>query len=76
MGLGFFVRGEAFSPGPLGALNSAATLCGWGAGSTAFWSDPQHRLSFSLLSTGLMEDSFHVQRVQRLSDIALSALAG
>jgi CubicO group peptidase (beta-lactamase class C family) len=75
LGLGFFVRGDALSPGPLGALNSAGTLCGWGAGSSAFWTDPHHRLSFSFLSTGLMEDSVHVQRLQRLSDIALSALA-
>lgn len=75
MGLGFIVRGEALTPGPLPNLGSAKTLGGWGAGSTAFWADPVHGVSFSLLSTGLMEDTRHLQRVQRLSDIVLASLS-
>jgi CubicO group peptidase (beta-lactamase class C family) len=75
VGLGFFVRGEALTPGPLPNLASPGTFGGWGAGSTAFWCDPVQRVSFSLLSTGLMEDTRHIQRVQRLSDIVLSSLS-
>ncbi len=74
IGLGFYVRGDALTPGPMGSLNSPGTIGGWGAGSTAFWSDPAHGVAFSLLSTGLMEDTRHMQRVQRLSDIVLSSI--
>jgi CubicO group peptidase (beta-lactamase class C family) len=74
IGLGFFVRGSALTPGPVGNLCSQRTLCGWGAGSTAFWVDAASGLSFSLLTTGLMEDSEHIQRVQRLSDLVNCAL--
>ena len=74
IGLGFFVRGAAITPGPIGNLASAPTFGGWGAGSTAFWVDPERDLSFSFLSTGLMEDSRHIDRVARLHDLALAAL--
>lgn len=75
IGLGFFVRGEGVVPGPFGNLCSPRTFGGWGAGSTAFWIDPERDLTFSFLSTGLMEDSYHCERVSRLSDLVLSALA-
>lgn len=74
IGIGFFVRGQAITPGPIGNFCSPGTFCGWGAGSSCFWVDPQHEVSFSFLSTGLMEDSHHVQRVQRLSDVVMSSL--
>lgn len=75
IGLGFFVRGAALTPGPLGNLNGSATLGGFGTGSTGFWADPTTGLGFCFLSTGLMEDSHHIQRLQRLSDMAIAALA-
>ena len=74
IGLGFFVRGERLIPGPFGALNSAKTFGGIGAGSTAFWVDPERELSFALLTTGLMEDSFHLERVGLLSDMVVASL--
>ncbi len=74
IGLGFFVRGEGVFPGPFGNLCSPRTFGGWGAGSTAFWIDPERDLTFSFLSTGLMEDSRHIERVSRLSDIVLASL--
>jgi CubicO group peptidase (beta-lactamase class C family) len=74
IGLGFFVRGEAVVPGPIGSLASPRSFGGWGAGSTCFWVDPQRDLSFSFLSTGLMEDSRHIERVSRLSDLVLAAV--
>jgi CubicO group peptidase (beta-lactamase class C family) len=74
IGLGFFVRGTAITPGPIGNLASAPSFGGWGAGSTAFWVDPERDLSFTFLSTGLMEDSRHIERVARLHDLVLAAL--
>lgn len=76
IGVGFFVRGEALTPGPFGSLNSPRTFGGFGAGSTAFWIDPARDLTFAFLSTGLMEDSHHVERLSRLSDLVLAALVG
>jgi len=74
LGIGFFTRGEKVTPGPFGALNSPRTYGGFGAGSTAFWIDPERDLTFAFLSTGLMEDSYHVERLSRLSDLVLAAL--
>jgi len=74
IGLGFFIRGEGVIPGFFGNLCSARTFGGLGAGSTAFWVDPARDLTFSFLSVGLMEDSYHLERVSRLSDIVVSAL--
>jgi CubicO group peptidase (beta-lactamase class C family) len=76
IGLGFFVRGERPIPGPFGALNSARTFGGIGAGSTAFWVDPDCELSFALLTTGLMEDSYHLERVGTLSDMVIASMVG
>ncbi|HKC50029.1 MAG TPA: serine hydrolase domain-containing protein [Myxococcota bacterium] len=74
LGIGFFLRGEKPTPGPFGALNSPRTFGGIGAGSTAFWIDPERELTFAFASTGLMEDSFHVERVARLSDQVVSSI--
>ncbi len=74
IGLGFFVRGTAITPGPIGNLASPSSFGGWGAGSTAFWVDPERDLSFTFLSTGLMEDSRHIERVARLHDLVIAAL--
>ena len=74
IGLGFFIRGEGVIPGFFGNLCSPRTFGGLGAGSTAFWVDPARDLTFSFLSVGLMEDSYHLERVSRLSDIVVSAL--
>ena len=74
IGLGFFVRGEGIIPGPFGNLSSPRTFGGLGAGSTAFWIDPARDLGFCFLSTGLMEDSFHMERVSRISDAVIAAL--
>ena len=73
LGFGFYVRGEALTRGPLGLLNSAGAFGGIGAGSTGFWVDPPRELALSFLSTGLMEESYHLQRLQRLSDLAIVA---
>jgi CubicO group peptidase (beta-lactamase class C family) len=76
LGIGFFLRGERPTPGPFGALNSERTFGGIGAGSTAFWIDPEREVTFAFASTGLMEDSFHIERVARLSDQVVSSIVG
>ena len=74
IGVGFFVRGEGLIPGLFGVLNSPHTFGGFGAGSTGFWVDPERDLSLAFLSAGLMEDSYHSERMGMLSDLILAAL--
>ncbi len=74
LGLGFWLRGETITPGPFGSLNSPRTYGGIGAGSTAFWVDPERDLTFVMLTTGLMEESRSYERFQRISDLVVSAL--
>jgi CubicO group peptidase (beta-lactamase class C family) len=74
IGLGFFVRGEGIIPGPFSVMNSARAFAGLGAGSTAFWVDAEKELSFAFLSTGLMEDSYHMERLGVLSDLVLASI--
>lgn len=76
LGLGFFLRGEGINPSPFGTLASPRTFGGVGAGSNVFWVDPERDLSFVFLSTGLITDeSYHVERLQRISDLAFAAIA-
>ncbi len=74
IGIGFFTRGEGVQPGPLSNFSSPRTFCGWGAGSTCFWVDPVQELSFAFLSTGLMEETYHCERLQRLADLVVTSL--
>ena len=74
IGIGFFVRGEGIIPGPFGVLNSPHSIAGMGAGATAFWVDPQRNLSFTFLSTGLMEASRNLERLGILSNLVLAAI--
>ncbi len=74
IGMGFFVRDEGVQPGPMSNFSSPRTFCGWGAGSTCFWVDPENDLTFSFLSVGLMEETYHMERVQRLSDLVVSSM--
>lgn len=74
LGLGFFLRGEGVHPTPFGTLASPRTFGGLGAGSNTFWVDPVRDVSYVFLSSGLMEDSYSIERHQRLSDLVLSSL--
>jgi CubicO group peptidase (beta-lactamase class C family) len=76
LGLGFFLRGEGIHPTPFGTLASSRTFGGFGAGSSAFWIDPARDVSYVFLSSGLMEDSYSIERHQRLSDLVFAALVG
>ncbi len=57
LGLGFFLRGEGIHPTPFGQLASPETFGGFGAGSTAFWIDPDSDVTYAFLSTGLIEET-------------------
>jgi hypothetical protein len=45
------------------------------AGSTTFWIDPATDVTYALLSSGLMEESYSLERHPRLSDLVHAALA-
>ncbi len=74
IGVGFFMRGEGNLPGLFSVMNSPRTFGGFGAGSTGFTVDPARDLTFSFLSTGLMEDSYHFERVGVLASLVLAAI--
>jgi CubicO group peptidase (beta-lactamase class C family) len=74
IGVGFFMRGEGNIPGLFSVMNSPRTFGGFGAGSTGFTVDPERDLTFSFLSTGLMEDSYHFERVGVMAGLVLAAM--
>jgi CubicO group peptidase (beta-lactamase class C family) len=73
-GLGFFVRGEELTPGPLPNLARKGTFGGWGSGTSVFWIEPKRDMCFVLITVGSLEDTDHLQRSQRLGDMALAAV--
>jgi CubicO group peptidase (beta-lactamase class C family) len=73
LGYGFFLRGEGVHPTPFGLLASPRTFGGFGAGSSAFWIDPAADITYAFLSAGLMEDSYSIDRHQRLADLVHAA---
>jgi CubicO group peptidase (beta-lactamase class C family) len=74
LGLGFFVRGEGVFPTPFGQLASPRTFGGFGAGSSVFWIDPVSDVTYAFLSSGLMEDSYSIERHMRLADLVHAAV--
>jgi CubicO group peptidase (beta-lactamase class C family) len=74
LGLGFFLRGKGLHPTPFGSLATPRTYGGVGAGSTAFFVDPERDLFYAFLSTGLLEESRSTERHQRLADLVHAAI--
>jgi CubicO group peptidase (beta-lactamase class C family) len=74
IGLGFFVRGEAICHHQFGTLASPRTFGNTGFGSTLFWVDPAKDMTFVCLTSGVMDEGDNIERFQRLSDIAHSAV--
>jgi len=74
IGVGFFMRGEGDIPGLFSVMNSPRTYGGFGAGSTGFTVDPERDITLTFLSTGLMEDSYHFERIGVIATLLLSAL--
>lgn len=74
IGLGFSVRGEAIVHHQFGTLTSAETFGNYGSGSAVFWVDPDLDATFVGLTAGLLSQAANIERFQRLSDVAVSAL--
>jgi CubicO group peptidase (beta-lactamase class C family) len=74
IGVGFFMRGEGDIPGLFSVINSPRTYGGFGAGSTGFTVDPERDITLTFLSTGLMEDSYHFERIGVIATLLLAAL--
>jgi CubicO group peptidase (beta-lactamase class C family) len=74
MGLGFALRGTAICHHLFGTLASPGTFGNHGAGSTIYWVDPARDVSFVCLTAGVMDSLDNIERFQRLSDIATSAV--
>ncbi|MGD9603165.1 MAG: serine hydrolase domain-containing protein [Gammaproteobacteria bacterium] len=74
IGCGFFMRGEGNLTGGFSPMNSPRSFGGFGAGSTGFIVDPAHDLTFAFMSSGLMEDSYHFERVAVLQGLVLAAI--
>ncbi|MEQ8496358.1 MAG: serine hydrolase domain-containing protein, partial [Gammaproteobacteria bacterium] len=74
IGCGFFMRGEGNLPGLFSVMNSPRTFGGFGAGSTGFTVDPDRDLTLAFLSSGLMEDSYHFERMGVVASLVMAAL--
>lgn len=74
LSMGFYLRGTGVFPQYFGTLASPRTFGHAGAGSTVFWVDPARDMSFVGFTAGLLEESYNIERWQRLSDIALSSI--
>ncbi|MFL6603220.1 MAG: serine hydrolase domain-containing protein [Steroidobacteraceae bacterium] len=74
LGLGFSLRGTALCHHLFGTLTSAGTFGNYGAGSALYWIDPARDLTFVCLTAGVMGSIDNIERFQRLSDIAVSAV--
>jgi CubicO group peptidase (beta-lactamase class C family) len=73
IGLGFMLRGPGLHHSMFGTLASPQTYGNSGVGSTLFCVDPARDVTFVCLTAGVMEEAAHIQRFQRLSDLALAA---
>lgn len=73
MGLGYALAGAGVHARFFGPFVSPRTFGSYGAGSSLFWVDPVSQVSFSFLSTGVMDEGDNVARFQKLSTIAASA---
>jgi CubicO group peptidase (beta-lactamase class C family) len=75
IGVGFFVRGDGPLPGHhFSMLHSPNAFGGFGAGCNGFSIDPRRDLTIAFLSTGLMEDSRHLERMATVATLVLAAM--
>jgi len=73
LGLGYALSGTGTHPTFFGSLTSPRTFGNYGAGSTLFWVDPERDITFSCLTSGLLEEANNVKRFAKLSDMAIAA---
>jgi len=73
LGLGWALSGTGTHPTFFGSLTSPRMFGNYGAGSTLFWVDSERDMTFSCLTSGIMEEADNVKRFARLSDMAIAA---
>jgi CubicO group peptidase (beta-lactamase class C family) len=73
-GLGPHVRGTSPSIRGLGTIASPRTFGHGGAGSSYSWADPDSGLSFTYLTNARAPEPWHSRRLDRISNVAHSAL--
>lgn len=71
--MGGYVRGHGHHLSPSGATASPRSISAVGGGSTLWMVDPERDLTFVFLSSGFLEGLFHLERLSRLSDLALAS---
>lgn len=71
--LGGYVRGTGHNISGAGFTASSGAFCAIGGGSTLWMVDPARDLTFVFLSAGFIEGLDHLQRLCRLSDLALAS---
>jgi CubicO group peptidase (beta-lactamase class C family) len=74
LGLGVGLRGDAICHHQFGTLTSARTFGQHGQGSMLYWVDPERQVTFACLSHGVLPEGANVERFQKLSDIAITAV--
>ena len=73
-GLGVFLRGTAMTHHQFGLYAPPETFGQHGQGSMLYWVDPVHQITFIHFSHGIMIEAENFERMQVLSDIALTSL--
>ena len=73
-GLGPHVRGTTPSIRGLGALASPTTFGHGGVGTSYCWADPESGVSFAYLSNSRLPDPWHSERLDRIANIAHTAV--
>lgn len=74
LSIGFSLRGTEICHHQMGTLTSPQTFGQHGQGSTLYWVDPKHDVSFVCLSNGVMIEGENYERFQKLSDIAITSV--
>lgn len=72
-GLGFALSGTGTHPSFFGPATTPRTFGNYGAGSTLFWVDPERDMTFTCLTSGVMDEGDNVERFQKLSTMAAAA---
>ena len=72
--LGGYVRGSGHILNATGHTASPQSIAAVGGASTAWMIDPERDLTVIFLSAGFIEGLRHIERVQRINDLALAAV--
>ncbi|ANE03041.1 serine hydrolase domain-containing protein [Corynebacterium crudilactis] len=74
IGLGVVVSGEGHAPNMFGPFVNPAAFGNNGAGSTLYWVDPVNDVTFTFLSSGVLDEADNVERFQRISTMVAAAI--